>query len=712
MKKLTSSRDFRQFLMVFFGLAASILLMTLPRPYSIIVMIGSVVIIVWMPLQRTIQLPQIRWRIRNLKWLYAAEIISVMLLLFSVTGRAWQGDDPVSRGEYSYLIGTGAVAGEIYNRTGSIPLWNPLMGSGGEPMLESPFSYVMNPLMFFPVVVGGSIAGSNLAVGFHILLIGIGGWLLGYTLNLKLLGRVLLGVMIPSLGGTTQMIGTGFYQLGLSQAYVPFVYAGLFGTIYRKERWYVGILSVATYLLIAAGTYWYVLPTAISCVVIILFALPLKRDALKRLMLASGFILGTSAVRLVPQAIHNSFIDHPWVTVRESADVFVHLILLYFDKTDFRYYRGSNVHYHYIISFAALSAMLIPRVLVWRGVKFRWRVIVPSLLLILFFLMWAQAGGSIFLWVQAHVPLVAEWRYTSRFLTSGGVWLVVILAICVDDVMQMAQRNIKLIWGLAILVVIVTSVIAVNSALNNWKGWVRPPKLERYSTILIEHLRREHPDGMLAVMSPDFFDYLAFYDTLTRAYFGNPDYRPHGYESTLGDVRWMRGIPSIGFNLANTQWENRIDEAEIEVIYLENHAYEVWNFPDALPYSFTMDVDDAKERGKPDIPLTRAEVTPIESYSHHVDWIEVWLPPQDDEQILVLQETAYPGWEVRVNGEAAQLESFGERVGVILPQDESVYVVFRYNPVWLYVGSIITVIANGALILYLLGFKKRKEAQS
>jgi uncharacterized membrane protein YfhO len=72
--------------------------------------------------------------------------------------------------------------------------------------------------------------------------------------------------------------------------------------------------------------------------------------------------------------------------------------------------------------------------------------------------------------------------------------------------------------------------------------------------------------------------------------------------------------------------------------------------------------------------------------------------------VLVVGETAYPGWEVSVNGESAPLESVGGLMGVTLPDQltGTTQVIFSYRPYWLYVGGVITLMSALVFATYLL----------
>ena len=149
----------------------------------------------------------------------------------------------------------------------------------GEPMFESLMSYLLNPLMSIPILSSGAVEGGKIAILLHIGIIALGGWALGRALKLKSPGTILLGLLIAGNGSFNSPLIRGFYQIGLSLAYMPWVFAGLIGLLYRDQprRW-TGVLVVALVLMLFAGTGWFVVPTLMSCGLFALFRAPETRN--------------------------------------------------------------------------------------------------------------------------------------------------------------------------------------------------------------------------------------------------------------------------------------------------------------------------------------------------------------------------------------------------------------------------------------------------
>jgi hypothetical protein len=99
------------------------------------------------------------------------------------------------------------------------------------------------------------------------------------------------------------------------------------------------------------------------------------------------------------------------------------------------------------------------------------------------------------------------------------------------------------------------------------------------------------------------------------------------------------------------------------------------------------------------------EVTqPISSYIREYDRIAVLAKAREDANVIVtVQELAYPGWTVQVDGRPATLVSVGDQIGVLLPHHNQEHVVlFQYLPQRFFVGSAITLITALLCSLYLL----------
>jgi hypothetical protein len=699
---------------------------------------------------------------------YAVEIALICLVAYSFTP---QVRDPAPelrlRGpEYSYLVSTGAFAAQVYAHSGAIPLWNPFMGRG-EPMLESAFSYVLNPFMTIPIYLNGAVQGGKDALILHIFIIGLGGWLLAKALDCRAPGRLLLGLLLSGSGSFAGAIGFGFYQMSLSQAYIPAIYAGVIGALYRTHRGWIVLLATSATLLIFSGTFWYVLPTAIGAAALTIFALLCRRadgriavahEALARLIGAAALTFLLASVRLIPQIAHFDLIEHPFYELLITLD-FGDLFRAYFDSAPLAELHLYAQYYHYIAPPLLVGIVVLLRL--WTAgdpalarLIPRWRIVLPAALLIALFTAWAQEKTLFMQWLYTSFPVLTEWRFLGRMMAAGSIWIAVLIAVGFDDVIRAAfgrfEWRMAAIRGMIPRAAVVAALMGVGAyaaadVLQNWYRAAGTEGVFTFTAEAIDDIRAGETvidDPFIPLWSEGFFDYLPHFETLIRASFGNPDYRAAGVAPTLGTLDAMNFPPEYAAGL-NPDYQSYllelgygllpgyagvtrygIDAAEgmelkdrVVTVRHDPPTYPtaLWHNPNVPTYVFAVHIDDLRERIA---PLTRREAAPIQSYVHHIDSIAVTLGDYDTGYILVVQETAYPGWTVTIDGTFYPLESVGGLIGVTLPPKPMgsgvTRVVFAYEPPLWYLGAWVTL--GGAILcaLYLLRADRllRRRARS
>lgn len=659
----------------------------------------------------------------RINWLYAAEWLLVIgLAVFAARNLLQMGPDLRVRGqEFSYLIGSGAVADVIYDATGGIPLWNSWMGRG-EPLLENSFSYVNNPFMFFPVLAWGMYDGAKIAAVLHAVIAGLGGWLLGYVIGLKTGGRLLAAFLFAGSGSIVGAVGMGFYQMGLSQAYVPWVYAGLLATLRRNDRWSIGVLVVAASLLIFAGTFWYVLPTAIGCALLIAFHLfersengrwQLNRRALRRLGWATLLLLLVSATRLIPQTLNHAYVDHVGDYLPNPARDFLLTAGWYFSPTLTPEYPIAALHFYYTVVPAFLITLLVGRALiipVGGKTPGTWRVVIPAALLLFLFTSWGQEGGVFWASLYDTLPLLKQWRLVTRMLAAGAPFLILIAAIWFDDLINAAVflvrshqhgRIARFAAALAAIGLIAFGAWAAADILANWEreSGVEPVGREREAYLTL--LRLTRPDELISLQEWGFFNYFDHHELLIRTAYGNPDYRAKGLSPTLGTVEMMDypAPEAIEYDDEQARWLEEmgyIAQPSPDELLLGTH----WMNPSIPPYAFI--APESVFSPERTATLQADEVTAA-SYQYQLDTITVTVPQSSAGDVVVVTETAYPGWRVTVNGQPAALESVGGLIGVRLAESAEPGVIqFNYRPALLIVSSLVTLAGAALLTAYLL----------
>ncbi|HLY28281.1 MAG TPA: hypothetical protein VKQ72_18180, partial [Aggregatilineales bacterium] len=507
------------------------------------------------PTRRSYHLPEISL----LSAILEIAIILILVMNFTAIVRDPSGTQRIRGGEYSYLVSSGAVASVIYHRTGSIPLWNPFIGSG-EPLFENPFSFILNPLMSLPIIWQGAVEGGKTGVMLNILLLAVGGWVLGRVLRLGWVSRVMLGLLLGGSGSVAGAIGMGFYQMGLSQAYVPWVIAGLIGTLYIPRRWPIALLVVSTMLLIFAGTFWYALTTAIVALAVSVFAIvwwdpqtrrvQVDRWMLKRLLLAGVMVIGVCAIRVLPQVATSGLVDHPKESLANSYD-FSTMLTFYFSTviaSSDPQLGITAIYYHYILPPLFALVLVFLQLIVLPIRRFQrlgdWRIIVPGALAILFFTAWGQEGTIGVRWLYDNVPFLEQWRFVGRVMAAASPWVAIIAVIWLDNLIFQLLTYIKTLnrrsFGTvflpqaALILLLLVSLFSSLDVLGNWHRVAGTDTVDTVENQPVHYLRAQNPAKFLSVTTSSFFVYLPFYDSLTRAAYGNPDYHARGLPSTIG----------------------------------------------------------------------------------------------------------------------------------------------------------------------------------
>jgi hypothetical protein len=136
----------------------------------------------------------------------------------------------------------------------------------------------------------------------------------------------------------------------------------------------------------------------------------------------------------------------------------------------------------------------------------------------------------------------------------------------------------------------------------------------------------------------------------------------------------------------------------------------LWYHPDALSYAFSIPIERLRQAEGP--ALDPALTSPITALERLPDRVALLVEADPTEALVVtVREVAFPGWRAEVDGEAAQLESVGGQVGVVLPPGSETHrVYFEYAPPLVYAGGVITLLACAFCVVYLLGLKGRGRA--
>lgn len=643
-------------------------------------------------------------------------------------------------GESEWLTSSGQTAGQVFREQGYIPLWQPYL-SFGEPLIDNPFSFVMNPFSSLPSLIYGGNAGIRIAELWAVLIAGLGGWSLGRVLGFRSLGRLLLAALLIGKGNMNAMLAAGYFQLGTSQAYIPWCIAGIIGVLRaRRARWPIALTAIAFTLMFWAGNIWYTLPTLLSMALFVPFfifsvsphgrRIQIDWMLIRRLVLAALLTLCLSAITLIPIWMHRDLIGKhaPDLTAGTAIDL-GQIIGRYVTYNNVFTPATEYLYFSYVITpwFLFLIFVVLPPIGPFRHrprEPRQWSVWLVGGFMLVFCTFWGAGGTALFKWLYANAPMLSEWRFEGRALAMGSFWLAVLVCLRVDNLvravgiagdgrieLRKAGSNWlnRLIIRVPVAILVTTSLLLTNDVLLHGVKREETETLRKTTYVCLDWLRANSSDRMLAVWDIRYSAILAYVRNRVRLTFIGADFQLWGQPSTLyaGNLIDGRGnLPEYGIAVDNNIATFLRDKGYTYVTTSPVDSYGnncLWQNPKALSYAFSIPLNNLLLTNLNTSRVLPSEITrPITAIEQHYDRIALYAKGDSERAVVVVvQETDYPGWQAYVDDKPAKIESIGGVLGIILPPgDQTHYIYLQYVPPLLIAGGVITLLT----CVFLFGF--------
>ncbi|MBC7810880.1 MAG: hypothetical protein H7175_07040 [Burkholderiales bacterium] len=664
----------------------------------------------------------------------AAEITIVTLASMWVAENYFK-DEPNRRlagHEMQWITSSTYSAAMLLPRYGYIPLWQPNWELG-KPLVEDPFSFILNPFASLPVFLLGGLRGIKVSAGIAVIIAGLGGWMLGYALGLRILGRILLAFLLIGKGGMLAMMREGYFQLASSQSYIAWVTAGLLLTIRGRKRWPIVLTALSFTLLFFSGNLYFTLPTAILMGFLILSHLLFHKDnaarakSFKRLALAGALTMGLSAVLLLPVGLNFKQVgSHPDEggagTYADLGDVLrtytqpvVDLHLTNEIVPTWSFFGYVYLGYVTPFWFLLLLFVALPPLIRWLyrpALRDEWRIWVVGLLLIAFFTLWG--AGRLELIYEYFSP-IRQWRYVGRILSMAAFWIAVLVAMRADSLWRVllpapsSERSRTTLRDL-LRIAFATGFAAVcfyagYHVMMESKDETRLEAINQPAAECLRWLRNQHPGEQLAVYREDFDLAWVYVENELRLpeIIEAPGVLP--LENTIGHFR----LPAVVLPPYSVpQRREYMGAAGYSIIPNSPRIFDSqpcafrYTAGPVLSYAFSASIPDLEAVAANQFPVDLT--TPITTVESHYDKIALRVTADDiDPLVVAVQEVSYPGWRVSVDGAPADLQVIAGLIGVTIPPDGAEhYVYFQYVPPLLIIGGTITIIAALLCISYLL----------
>lgn len=621
---------------------------------------------------------------------------------------------------------------------GYLPLWNPY-NDFGEPLIDNPFSFVLNPISAAPSLFLGANIGIRISVVLYAIFAGVGGWFLARVLNLGLLARLLLALLMIAKGNMVAMTGMGFFQLGSAQAYFPWIIgAGIAVLRISHARWHVVLLALMFTLLFWAGNIWYTLPMIFALLVLTVFHIvpgargTWDRSAMRRMLLAGVLAIGLSAATLLPIFTYRDFIGKhtPEVEAGDVVDPLIVATLLFSDgdalfrQVEEPYYPQFYFSYVTPLWFIALAFLLLPPIALFRpfqrqSVPDFWRISLPAVILLIGAFIWGVGGNPLMIWLYDVVPGLARWRFVGRALALASFWLVLLLALRIDSLWKLALdpawlesrmparsvRALQINIGIVLLAVTAAAILPVHASAREY---LRTAPSDPHDSACLTWLRMQYPTQELAVWRFGYEVTTPFLDNRIRQVDIEADYAALPVAWTIGQIDLTLSPAEFGIGWYGEEGESLEERGYLPMadsLRSEGRSC-MYRLPGALPYALAIPLETI--RNATGSQLDAGLTTTLTNVLRMPDRIRVYVNADPArETVVTVQERAYPGWQVQVDGQLARLESVGGQVGVVLPAGNSLHeITFAYRPPLFFIGGGITLLTALVCAGYLLSLRR------
>ncbi len=333
-----------------------------------------------------------------------------------------------------------------------LPTWNPYLNTG-TPLVNNAFFYLFNPFMSVPMILLGAVQGTKVVIIIGVLLAGFNMWALGKAIGLGGVARITIAALFMLSGGITGKYHDGHFQLALSLAWPPLVFAGLWWTLNSRDRRAPVLTAIAFALLFFSGNIYYALHTLICGAVIVLIHSIPKFDwlSVRRVLIAGGFAFGLTMLQFLPiwsvrdyVSHHNADFAADGQSPYELGQSIANFVVPWDKWTIFEnapINMLGSVDYAYIgpAVFAIIGGLItLPLVHNQITVHHRMAAVIAVVLAIIM-MIWGAAQNGIVQALYRHITLLAEFRFLGRANSMAALWWILLAGIALDNLWRAAR---------------------------------------------------------------------------------------------------------------------------------------------------------------------------------------------------------------------------------------------------------------------------------
>ncbi len=574
---------------------------------------------------------------------------------------------------------------------GTFPLWNPYLRTG-LPYIADPMLHLFNPLVSLPVLALGVSAGFKLAVFLSFLAAALGMRQLGLELGLSPVVRLWAVGLYTFAGQPVARFFQGQYLFIFGFAWLPWIFWGLLKLARREAqapgvgrslwvrhagRVYGALTALALALLFFSGNAYYAFYMLLLAPLFVLTqALQFQpRFPYVRVdwQFAARFggvgllALGLAAVQLIPAVQFWPWIGKPTDVVGSHTPL--QIFLDYISRDTFRpdAYQAlpaREEYYAYIGLWPFLGLALFP--LGW--LKFAgaqpdpaagaierrrlWGFIAFLLLVCLLVVLWVDLDQAPWRQFFIDTRFLVQFRALLRILIFGSLALILLAALCLQQAWALLAaapaRWAK--WsraGQAALLLFLA--LGVGDVFFTNRAYVHSQPLEPEAYDIAAWLRGQDTADDFVRVNPNntWHDALVSYRLRSvEGWYHFGDIHPAKTDASI------RAIEARPVYLAQPPQDGTAYYPDADLLG-QVSGLDVYRLTQSLPLAFSV-TQPVLYAGQAAGPLTRQMVTAQNWVAPDVNTLETIASGAAGDTLVVLY-TSYPGWELHIDGQPANL---------------------------------------------------------
>jgi len=594
-------------------------------------------------------------------------------------------------------------------RYGQIPLWNPFMQTG-YPYIGDLLGHFWSPLATIPAMIWGGINGMKVAVFIAFILAGLGQWYLGQVLGLRGIFRLWSSLTFMLSGGLALLWRLGWFELLVGAVWFPWAFASFWSALHLKNRSSLVYCAISVVMILFAGGGYYPFYLLGSSSILLLVAyLTSKRDMRKhmlpRAIVIALLVVGLAAVMLLP--IYNNY----RLTVRlagpdaaqTGSQPILYALMNYLiavpewlNANILGTANGWNWFYLGPLSIVALI-FLVP--------AFRHRRYRPALLamvsLTTFLLLWMANRYPPVKYIYNWIDFLYNLRFPQRLLIIASSSLLVVCGLSIQliyydirkrskqySISLKSQNNefspILSMNGIVTFAFFLSLLFSVNDTYRVNKGVAfGAHSLDLVSFEALSWLKKYDPS-------------LYYTDLGGGLYFWSWD--PAAYELEMPIINDNDQVE----RLASTYQQSSDDSPFIatpKYQFLQSdqppgpgaqlvndiEGYQLWYYPDALPFAFIVS-NDAIIAG---VKMDHSKAIPEQVSYDGPNRVNVVAESDSKSDQLVVLVSNFPGWKLLIDGKPAILTPVNYYLGAKPLPGKHTYTFIFDSPLY-HLGLLIT----------------------